>query len=168
MSPSSFPVFVFVFWGLRRGGGLEADLRVHPAEGGRRPEAAVRRSRGAGLPAAGQPMARADPGPLRNVQREPAGRLSVRERRLGPGRSPRKCEFARFCLCVRRRSPAGMIEGTPQLHANAWKTSSACVAPVNQPIIDPCELNQNNGKSGHAWVFISGHKIPFSNCSESP
>ncbi|TNN00899.1 hypothetical protein fugu_012145, partial [Takifugu bimaculatus] len=41
-------------------------------------------------------------------------------------------------------SPAGMIEGTPQLHANAWKISSACVAPVNQPIIDPCELNQNN------------------------
>ncbi|KAK0155111.1 Otogelin-like protein [Merluccius polli] len=41
-------------------------------------------------------------------------------------------------------SPAGMIEGTPQLHANAWKVSSACVAPVNQPIIDPCEMNQHN------------------------
>lgn len=47
-----------------------------------------------------------------------------------------------------------MIEGTPQLHANAWKISSACVAPVNQPVMDPCELNQNNGKSGLALVFI--------------
>ncbi|MEQ2230668.1 hypothetical protein ILYODFUR_031818, partial [Ilyodon furcidens] len=41
-------------------------------------------------------------------------------------------------------SPAGMIEGTPQLHANAWKVLSACVAPVNLPIIDPCEMNQHN------------------------
>uniref|UniRef100_A0A3B3Y533 VWFD domain-containing protein n=1 Tax=Poecilia mexicana TaxID=48701 RepID=A0A3B3Y533_9TELE len=41
-------------------------------------------------------------------------------------------------------SPAGMIEGTPQLHANAWKVSSACVAPVNLPIVDPCETNQHN------------------------
>uniref|UniRef100_A0A672IKX6 Otogelin-like n=1 Tax=Salarias fasciatus TaxID=181472 RepID=A0A672IKX6_SALFA len=41
-------------------------------------------------------------------------------------------------------SPAGMIEGTPQLHANAWKVLSACVAPVNLPIIDPCEMNQQN------------------------
>ncbi|XP_024912107.1 otogelin-like protein [Cynoglossus semilaevis] len=41
-------------------------------------------------------------------------------------------------------SPAGMIEGTPQLHANAWKVSSACAAPVNLPVIDPCEMNQNN------------------------
>ncbi|CAB1422352.1 unnamed protein product, partial [Pleuronectes platessa] len=41
-------------------------------------------------------------------------------------------------------SPAGMIEGTPQLHANVWKVSSACVAPVNLPIVDPCEMNQHN------------------------
>ncbi|XP_036790119.1 otogelin-like protein [Oncorhynchus mykiss] len=41
-------------------------------------------------------------------------------------------------------SPAGMIEGTPQLHANSWRVSSACSAPVNQPIIDPCEINQHN------------------------
>ncbi|XP_067090348.1 otogelin-like protein, partial [Osmerus mordax] len=41
-------------------------------------------------------------------------------------------------------SPAGMIEGTPQLHANAWRVSSACSAPVNLPIIDPCEMNQHN------------------------
>uniref|UniRef100_A0A674CG96 Otogelin-like protein n=1 Tax=Salmo trutta TaxID=8032 RepID=A0A674CG96_SALTR len=34
-------------------------------------------------------------------------------------------------------SPAGMIEGTPQLHANSWRVSSACSAPINQPIIDP-------------------------------
>lgn len=45
------------------------------------------------------------------------------------------------------RSPAGMIEGTPQLHASAWKVSSACVAPVNLPITDPCEMNQHNGNS---------------------
>ncbi|KAL4660219.1 otogelin-like protein [Arapaima gigas] len=41
-------------------------------------------------------------------------------------------------------SPSGMIEGTPQLHANAWKVSSACTSPVNVPIIDPCDLNQEN------------------------
>ncbi|XP_051579938.1 otogelin-like protein [Myxocyprinus asiaticus] len=41
-------------------------------------------------------------------------------------------------------SPAGMIEGTPQLHVNAWKVSSACTSPVNIPIIDPCEMNQQN------------------------
>ncbi|RXM99072.1 Phosphatidylinositol phosphatase PTPRQ [Acipenser ruthenus] len=41
-------------------------------------------------------------------------------------------------------SPSGMIEGTPQLHANAWKVSAACTSPVNIPIIDPCEMNQQN------------------------
>ncbi|CAM2098222.1 unnamed protein product [Caretta caretta] len=41
-------------------------------------------------------------------------------------------------------SPAGMIEGTPQLHANAWKVSSACFAPVNVPVVDPCNVNQQN------------------------
>uniref|UniRef100_F7G035 Otogelin like n=1 Tax=Ornithorhynchus anatinus TaxID=9258 RepID=F7G035_ORNAN len=41
-------------------------------------------------------------------------------------------------------SPAGMIEGTPQLHANAWKVSSACFAPVNVPVVDPCNINQQN------------------------
>ena len=56
----------------------------------------------------------------------------------------------RICVC---RSPAGMIEGTPQLHANAWKVSSACVAPVNLPIIDPCEMNQHNGNYGFIFVF---------------
>lgn len=65
-----------------------------------------------------------------------------------------RCVILPDALCVHRRSPAGMIEGTPQLHANAWKISSACVAPINQPIMDPCELNQNNGKSGHIWGFI--------------
>lgn len=64
-----------------------------------------------------------------------------------------RCVILPDALCVHCRSPAGMIEGTPQLHANAWKISSACVAPVNQPIMDPCELNQNNGKSGHTLVF---------------
>ncbi|XP_038611991.1 otogelin-like protein [Tachyglossus aculeatus] len=41
-------------------------------------------------------------------------------------------------------SPAGMIEGTPQLHANAWKVSSTCFAPVNVPVVDPCNVNQQN------------------------
>ncbi|XP_056430430.1 otogelin-like protein isoform X1 [Hyla sarda] len=41
-------------------------------------------------------------------------------------------------------SPAGMIEGTPQLHANAWKISSACLTPVNIPVIDPCDTNLQN------------------------
>ncbi|XP_061495635.1 otogelin-like protein [Rhineura floridana] len=41
-------------------------------------------------------------------------------------------------------SPAGMIEGTPQLHANAWKVSSACYVPVNIPVVDPCNINQQN------------------------
>ncbi|KAG2460312.1 OTOGL protein, partial [Polypterus senegalus] len=42
-------------------------------------------------------------------------------------------------------SPSGMIEGTPQLHTNAWKVSSACTSPLNIPLIDPCEMNQQNG-----------------------
>ncbi|XP_072186360.1 otogelin-like protein [Excalfactoria chinensis] len=41
-------------------------------------------------------------------------------------------------------SPAGMIEGTPQLHANAWKVSSACSVPINVPVVDPCNINQQN------------------------
>ncbi|XP_032894112.1 otogelin-like protein isoform X1 [Amblyraja radiata] len=41
-------------------------------------------------------------------------------------------------------SPVGMIEGTPQLHANAWKISSACITPVNIPLVDPCDTNQQN------------------------
>uniref|UniRef100_A0A8D2LLW1 Otogelin like n=1 Tax=Varanus komodoensis TaxID=61221 RepID=A0A8D2LLW1_VARKO len=41
-------------------------------------------------------------------------------------------------------SPAGMIEGTPQLHGNAWKVSSVCHVPVNIPVVDPCNINQQN------------------------
>uniref|UniRef100_A0A8C8VMY6 Otogelin like n=1 Tax=Pelusios castaneus TaxID=367368 RepID=A0A8C8VMY6_9SAUR len=41
-------------------------------------------------------------------------------------------------------SPAGMVEGTPQLHANAWKVSSACFVPINVPVVDPCNINQQN------------------------
>lgn len=61
-----------------------------------------------------------------------------------------------LCLC---RSPAGMIEGTPQLHANAWKVSSACIAPVNLPIVDPCEMNQHNGNYG--LIFFLSLYFPF-------
>ncbi|XP_063303217.1 otogelin-like protein [Pelobates fuscus] len=41
-------------------------------------------------------------------------------------------------------SPAGMIEGTAQLHANAWKISSACLTPINIPVVDPCDINLQN------------------------
>ncbi|KYO47826.1 phosphatidylinositol phosphatase PTPRQ isoform D [Alligator mississippiensis] len=41
-------------------------------------------------------------------------------------------------------SPAGMVEGTPQLHASAWKVSSSCFVPVNIPVVDPCNINQQN------------------------
>uniref|UniRef100_A0A8C0J7V9 Otogelin like n=1 Tax=Chelonoidis abingdonii TaxID=106734 RepID=A0A8C0J7V9_CHEAB len=51
-------------------------------------------------------------------------------------------------------SPAGMIEGTPQLHANAWKISSACFAPVNIPVVDPCNINQQNvGYASHCDII---------------
>ncbi|EMP36508.1 Otogelin [Chelonia mydas] len=51
-------------------------------------------------------------------------------------------------------SPAGMIEGTPQLHANAWKVSSACFAPVNVPVVDPCNVNQQNvGYASHCDII---------------
>ncbi|XP_026504731.1 otogelin-like protein [Terrapene carolina triunguis] len=51
-------------------------------------------------------------------------------------------------------SPAGMIEGTPQLHANAWKVSSACFAPVNIPVVDPCNINQQNvGYASHCDII---------------
>ncbi|MEE6480233.1 hypothetical protein FKM82_012502 [Ascaphus truei] len=51
-------------------------------------------------------------------------------------------------------SPAGMIEGTPQLHANAWKISSACLTPVNIPVVDPCDINlQNVGYASHCDVM---------------
>ncbi|KAG8439516.1 hypothetical protein GDO86_005641, partial [Hymenochirus boettgeri] len=51
-------------------------------------------------------------------------------------------------------SPAGMIEGTPQLHANAWKISSACLTPMNIPIVDPCDINiQNVGYAEHCNVI---------------
>ncbi|XP_075062082.1 otogelin-like protein [Mixophyes fleayi] len=51
-------------------------------------------------------------------------------------------------------SPAGMIEGTPQLHANAWKISSACLTPVNIPVVDPCDTNlQNVGYATHCDII---------------
>ncbi|XP_054029763.1 otogelin-like protein [Dryobates pubescens] len=51
-------------------------------------------------------------------------------------------------------SPAGMIEGTPQLHANAWKVSSACSVPINIPVVDPCNINQQYaGYASHCDVI---------------
>ncbi|XP_039918670.1 otogelin-like protein [Hirundo rustica] len=51
-------------------------------------------------------------------------------------------------------SPAGMIEGTPQLHANAWKVSSACSMPINIPVVDPCNMNQQNaGYASHCDII---------------
>ncbi|NWI10836.1 OTOGL protein, partial [Crypturellus soui] len=51
-------------------------------------------------------------------------------------------------------SPAGMIEGTPQLHASAWKVSSACSVPINIPVVDPCNVNQQNaGYASHCDII---------------
>ncbi|KAM9204114.1 LOW QUALITY PROTEIN: otogelin-like protein [Mergus octosetaceus] len=51
-------------------------------------------------------------------------------------------------------SPAGMIEGTPQLHANAWKVSSVCSVPINIPVVDPCNINQQNvGYASHCDII---------------
>ncbi|OWK63033.1 Otogelin-like protein [Lonchura striata] len=47
-----------------------------------------------------------------------------------------------------------MIEGTPQLHANAWKVSSACSMPINIPVVDPCNVNQQNaGYASHCDII---------------
>lgn len=51
-------------------------------------------------------------------------------------------------------SPAGMIEGTPQLHANAWKVSSACSVPINVPVVDPCNVNQQNSMFSYGIICI--------------
>ncbi|XP_069485429.1 otogelin-like protein [Ambystoma mexicanum] len=51
-------------------------------------------------------------------------------------------------------SPAGMIEGTPQLHANAWKVSSACSNPFYIPVMDPCDTNQQHvGYASHCEII---------------
>ena len=54
---------------------------------------------------------------------------------------------AKRILYLLSSSPSGMIEGTPQLHANAWRVSSTCFAPVHVPVVDPCNINQQNSKS---------------------
>uniref|UniRef100_A0A2K6GUH7 Otogelin like n=1 Tax=Propithecus coquereli TaxID=379532 RepID=A0A2K6GUH7_PROCO len=59
-------------------------------------------------------------------------------------------------------SPSGMIEGTPQLHANAWRVSTTCFAPVHVPMVDPCNINQQNiGYAAHC-DFI--HQELFAPC----
>ncbi|KAF6120779.1 otogelin like [Phyllostomus discolor] len=59
-------------------------------------------------------------------------------------------------------SPSGMIEGTPQLHANAWRVSSTCFAPVHVPMVDPCNINQQNiGYAAHCDVI---HQELFAPC----
>ncbi|KAB1269975.1 Otogelin-like protein [Camelus dromedarius] len=59
-------------------------------------------------------------------------------------------------------SPSGMIEGTPQLHANAWRVSSTCFAPIHVPVVDPCNINQQNiGYAAHCDVI---HQDLFTPC----
>uniref|UniRef100_A0A8C9ETU5 Otogelin like n=1 Tax=Pavo cristatus TaxID=9049 RepID=A0A8C9ETU5_PAVCR len=59
-----------------------------------------------------------------------------------------------YCDMLNFHSPAGMIEGTPQLHANAWKVSSACSVPINVPVVDPCNVNQQNiGYASHCDII---------------
>uniref|UniRef100_A0A8B9GWV8 Otogelin-like n=1 Tax=Astyanax mexicanus TaxID=7994 RepID=A0A8B9GWV8_ASTMX len=65
-------------------------------------------------------------------------------------------------------SPAGMIEGTPQLHTNAWKVSSACISPVNIPIIDPCEMNQQNTFYASVCDVLSGEVFAQCHAYVSP
>ncbi|KAF3825973.1 hypothetical protein GH733_006087 [Mirounga leonina] len=59
-------------------------------------------------------------------------------------------------------SPSGMIEGTPQLHANAWRVSSTCFAPVHVPMVDPCNINQQN--IGYAAQCDIIHQALFAPC----
>ncbi|KAM7328139.1 hypothetical protein ACRRTK_012231 [Alexandromys fortis] len=59
-------------------------------------------------------------------------------------------------------SPSGMIEGTPQLHAHAWRVSSTCFAPVHVPMVDPCNINQQNiGYAAHCDII---HQELFAPC----
>ncbi|GCC22474.1 hypothetical protein chiPu_0000862 [Chiloscyllium punctatum] len=60
-------------------------------------------------------------------------------------------------------SPVGMIEGTPQLHANAWKISSACVTPINIPLVDPCDTNQQNALYSSTMCDILNQEL-FAPC----
>lgn len=146
--------YFFSLLAHRRVGGAQADFCVYTAEGTDWPQATLWWSRRASLLAAGQPLARTDSWPLWNFQWESARWLPV-STPLPSNESlltillyltPLVC----VCVCS---SPAGMIEGTPQLHATAWKVSSACVTPVNLPIIDPCETNQNNGNE-QWWILF--------------
>lgn len=138
--------FDVCFWVYRCSRGAEADLCVYTAEGRDWSEAVLWSSRGAGLSAAGHQVASTDAGPLWNLQWKSTRWLPV-SKYFPLTDQCWECHFTWLYLCL-YRSPAGMIEGTPQLHANAWKVSSACVAPVNLPIVDPCEMNQNNGNNG--------------------
>ncbi|XP_028823261.1 otogelin-like protein isoform X3 [Denticeps clupeoides] len=65
-------------------------------------------------------------------------------------------------------SPAGMIEGTPQLHVNAWRVSSACSSPVNVPIIDPCEMNQQNAFYASLCDVMMGEEFSLCHAFVSP
>lgn len=143
---------LFFFSGLRCSGGAQADLCVYTLEGTDWPQATLWWSRRARLPAAGQPLARTESRSLWNFQWKSTRWLSVS---ISSPLMDRCWEFDCTWLCLYVcSSPAGMIEGTPQLHANAWKVSSACVTPVNLPIIDPCEMNQNNGNNGFNFFLL--------------
>ncbi|XP_067906151.1 otogelin-like protein [Heterodontus francisci] len=60
-------------------------------------------------------------------------------------------------------SPVGMIEGTPQLHANAWKISSACVTLLSIPLVDPCDTNQQNALYSSTMCDILNQEL-FAPC----
>lgn len=148
-------LFYFPLWVYRCIGGAKADLCVYTVEDRDWSEGAIWWTRGSGVFAPGQPLAWTDTWSLWNLQRKSTRWLPVSKYFVLPHLCW-KLHFASLgCLCVCAcRSPAGMIEGTPQLHANAWKVSSACVAPVNLPIIDPCEMNQNNGNNGFIYILF--------------
>uniref|UniRef100_H3B7Q1 Otogelin like n=1 Tax=Latimeria chalumnae TaxID=7897 RepID=H3B7Q1_LATCH len=60
-------------------------------------------------------------------------------------------------------SPAGMIEGNPQLHASSWRMSSTCPAPVNIPLVDPCDTNQQYGCNTESMCDVLNQEL-FAPC----
>ncbi|XP_056135336.1 otogelin [Lampris incognitus] len=63
------------------------------------------------------------------------------------------------------RSPSGMIESTPQLFGNAWKTSSACTPSPNLPLLDPCDTHQQSASYATEMCDILNQDV-FSACHE--
>lgn len=152
-----FPLFV------RHGECTQTDVYVCGTEVCVWSEVSVWLAGWADLPAAGQHLDGLDARPLWNSERQHARWLPVRTSKLKISEflesvTSQYSSVSFYICCLHFSSPAGMIEGTPQLHVNAWKVSSACVSPVNIPIIDPCEMNQQNGTCA-VQIFITNTAV---------